>query len=244
MNGHPELDAGSMANLAILEFSEYLDTLDDTTRESVFSVGLFDRFRGREPEFSSIGKKWQLLSDPKGRGYLHNQQYCVEMIANDLEDILDANPGLYESTSCHGSSISELSNLSRHVEQSLDRVAEKLPVMKLNIAYVEKGELSLYTRLIDQLTRDKTFRLSMDEILNLAVQAIDDFPTAKRACRRLFKTILQRSEPNIRETLARHLPPRCLSLLNDEATIQNANRMFRPQRREREVQHMMPNHQS
>ena len=236
-NGHDELNAGESANLAILEFARYLETLDTETKNHVLALGLFDRFTTHVPEVHTIGGKWKLLSEPRGRrrATFSDLIYCVEMIARELEDILAEHPGLYETTSCKDTSINTLAALSNDIETALTQVEQSLADTTFDLAYGKEGEKILFHRLVDQLSRDKTFHLTQNEVVYIAIRATDKFRIAQSSCRRLLASILQHNTPAANESLRMAIPSRCRQLLETHQMFAPSNQIFESHRRDRNV---------
>jgi len=83
-----EMRAGAKANEGIVEFSKFLETLAPNVKDKLFSCS------GRDLSIKNFGECWDRLSNPKGRA--EETIYCVEIIAGNIDTILNDNPWLFE----------------------------------------------------------------------------------------------------------------------------------------------------
>lgn len=134
-----EFDAGNQANIAILNFSLYLETLDHEIKKQLMTAGRIDPFTG---EHQIIETYWQRLirvvADEKSAEEITEQAfetiYCVQLIAVALEKILEANPELYDLPS-YGEDNQEFTNQFKGLQS---RLRETLHSATTNLAKVEK----------------------------------------------------------------------------------------------------------
>lgn len=167
--GYDEMNAGPPADVAIVEFKEYLDTLDKATKNTLLSAGKFDRYRrqSRDPEFQTVKDSWSYLSRSK-KAEFKNSQYCVELIASRLKEILDNNPGLFETVPCHGDQHNIYSNLSLAVQNCDTMMRTAIKTISQHPCYGPEGDNLLFARWLPQLSHpNNTFHLNIDEIILL-----------------------------------------------------------------------------
>ena len=86
-NGGTEFDSGHNANTGIVEFSHWLNTLEEKERD-----GFLELTASNVP--TGMGELWARLTRPKDEQY-QNVMFCVELIADDLQSVLNEHPKLY-----------------------------------------------------------------------------------------------------------------------------------------------------
>jgi hypothetical protein len=238
--GYGEFDAGEPADVAIVEFKEYLDTLDKETQKTVLSAGKFDRFsiNNPSPELQTIQDSWSYLSRSEKTKYTETH-YCVEIIANRLGEILDNNPGLFETVPCHGDQLCVYSNLSLAVQNCDEKMRLAIKTISQHPCYGPEGVNSLFVRWLPQLSHPRnSFNLNVDEII-LLIQLSSHYSTinprsnhsqkGEQALRLIFETVSNRVSATIRENIPlsmraylnrilkeepRALSPSCLSVFS------------------------------
>ena len=140
LNG-AEFNAGMDANVAITNFSAYLETLDAETKKTVMQAALISRSTDPQHEVVklttlTVGDCWNLLINPRYRKYDEQEtNYCVELIANDLEEILEANPFLYNLVSCLGDALINYAQLQENVAYSMGILHDKLSELEQHACY-------------------------------------------------------------------------------------------------------------
>jgi hypothetical protein len=82
-----ETNAGEAANVAILQFSEYLANFTEGEKKGLFEL----KANGGTENF---GQLWQRLATPNVVD-LNNTRYCVELLAPQIKTILKENPSLF-----------------------------------------------------------------------------------------------------------------------------------------------------
>ena len=121
-----DYDSGYDANTAIVEFSEYLETLSPETLAILMQAKIIDRFRhGAEVELKLMSDIWGKIARPKDVTY-RESRYCVELAAIDLEEILRENPGLFDLVSYEGDAVESLAKLEETVVKSHDAMVSQL----------------------------------------------------------------------------------------------------------------------
>lgn len=140
-----EFNSGVDANLAILNFSLYLETLDPETKKQLMSTGKVDRYETFVVEKKTIQMFWDRLSKPNGLAT--ESIYCVELIATFLEEILNANPGLYDLVPFQGSALGDLTQLNANVVNTEKTMKEALAAIQLHPCYDVNS--SLMSKILD-----------------------------------------------------------------------------------------------
>ncbi len=161
-----ELDSGKDANVAIIEFNFYLNTLDDETKKQLMEAHIFDRFDAHTIELQKITVEshWERLARPTDTDY-ENTSYCVELIAASLKEILEGNPQLYELMSYQGSAVNNLSELNEAVLKTHSEMLEALPFLKKHQAYENKGDEALLSQLLEKIHKKRRFQMSEKELV-------------------------------------------------------------------------------
>ena len=165
-----EFNSGVDANVAILVFSEYLETLSDDTKDALMRAMKFDRFQYMaNPTSISIEMLWGRLARPNDKNY-KEATYCVQLIANQLAEILENNPFLYDLLSYEGDAVENFSTLQAAFVEKRENIDQHLKSMTKHVFYGEAPENRLYIDLLINIQRDVDFVLSMSEIALLADQ--------------------------------------------------------------------------
>lgn len=150
-----EHNAGTDANLAILTFGEYLETLDPETKSKLLSTGKTDRYASGFVEEITIAQSWTRLSAPeKQQDKLMAEQYCVKLIAGDLREILDANPELYNLVSYQGQALGNLVKLNEDVVDATKKMKEHLSVLQTHYCY-DKNDPALAKNLLHEIRKSR-----------------------------------------------------------------------------------------
>ena len=171
-----ELESGGDANTAIVAFSNYMETLADEIRTTLLEAGKFDRFRFEhdDPEWISVGDLWETLTQPQfedDNEDIEGEQsvnYCVELIADPLAEILEDNSFLYDLVSYEGDAAADLSQLSVAVTQTRISMQDALPTLQKQSYYGAVGDDAVCFKLLIQLEKDKSFSLHKDDIVYVA----------------------------------------------------------------------------
>lgn len=130
-----DFNSGMDANTAIVAFAQYLETLDPETKKQLMSTGKVDRYAASGLiEKHTVATAWGRLSQPNTK---RNQDviYCVEMIANFLEEILTANPGLYDLVSYQGSALGNIAQLTEAAIQANLLMKAELATIQAHYCY-------------------------------------------------------------------------------------------------------------
>lgn len=192
-NGFSEDDAGPTAGAAIVQFNDYLKTIDKITRKSILSAGKYDRYEGRDPRLATVRESWGLLINRQYRKHTEIK-YCVELIAHRLEEILSSNPALWDIVSCTGNALNEFSELARHALTSEIQLKADIKSVRHHRFYGEKGDERLYQHLILKILQsDKTFVLKevdIDFLAEKTQQYAHDAPLSE--CASVSQKILKR----------------------------------------------------
>jgi hypothetical protein len=120
-----EMIAGYDANVAIVDFKRFLDSLGREKEKQVLSMSKFDRTTTSVPIWFSIRRSWERLAHGK-EVTGDTAVYCVELIAYDLEEILQENPSLYNIVPFNSDSIANLQQLNANIEHCLATMTDAL----------------------------------------------------------------------------------------------------------------------
>lgn len=129
-----EFNSGMDANVAIAAFAEYLATLDAETRKQLMAAAKTDRDNENKITTNTVNTYWQRLAIPQ-LGARITTIYCVELVADGLEDILENNPGLYELVSCQGAPLVKFAQLNETVQRTQKVMLEQLATMQIHSGY-------------------------------------------------------------------------------------------------------------
>lgn len=166
--GGESLDSGYAANVAIIEFSAYLETLDPETRSTLMAAKKTDRYFSRVSiESISMAQIWGRLTRPADAEYT-NTIYCVENIANYLEEILEENPGLYDLVSFKGEATINLAKLEADVVKTADAMSKGLATVEKHACYHEKKDDEFCLELYKLLMGGYSYQLSVADIVFIA----------------------------------------------------------------------------
>lgn len=163
-NGADELQAGEDANVAILNFSQYVETLDEIIYKQLMEASKIDRFDELDvtPAYKYFKQEWEKLINPTFQRFVPQQTiFCVELIANRIEEILEANPGLYDLYSNHGSAVSYFDTLNRDIAAAEAEMNAALPLLEYHCCYSDPPPHAFYTSLIQA---GRNFELTIDEL--------------------------------------------------------------------------------
>ena len=164
-----EHDSGAEANEAIMAFHEYLETLDPAIRKQLLEAHKFDRYTRDTPEALSVDMLWGRLARPEKANY-RDSMYCVQIIADRLEEILNQNTWLYDLVSYWGDAPTKLSELNADVIESRIRMNTALPLLKTHFCYGDSGDLGLLSILVQVIKKNRDFILCKDDVVYFAKQ--------------------------------------------------------------------------
>ena len=162
--GGSEESSGAIANEAIIEFHEYLETLDETIRRQLMTASKIDRFKALASEDMTIEKLWDRLTCDKMSKY-RDTIYCVELIADRLDEILKENAWLYDLVSYWGNAPTSLSELNEDVIETRALMTTALPLLEQHPYYGAIGDDRLSETLAYKLTITPGFLLGREDIL-------------------------------------------------------------------------------
>jgi hypothetical protein len=163
-----EMDSGSDANTAILEFAEYLETLAPETRAILMSAKKIDRFAvAMGAESMSVSQLWGRLARPKDAEYT-SSIFCVEVIAGYLEEILTENPELYDLASYEGGEVSDLAKLEKDVTKAGEAMIKGLATVEKHACYGDRKDDTLRQELFRQIISIPLYPLTIADIVFIA----------------------------------------------------------------------------
>ncbi len=143
-----EYNTGSDANVAIAEFSIYLDTLDKVTKKKLMKAHKVDRYRRAQPEKISIEKVWAELTNPNQATLQTETRSCTDLNANKLEEILKDNPSLYDLHSSIDEVMVGIKRLDTTVSQTKEAMSQALATLEKHPSYGQKGDKRLFHKLL------------------------------------------------------------------------------------------------
>lgn len=161
---------GHEANTAIVDFSNFLDSLTEETRNKIFEASKFERWLSDTPEYVSIGQSWAFLKDPLQASDGGEQEitYCVELIADGLEEILAENPTLYQLMSLDQEGVSTLTSFEEAVAQCKTTMLGALHTSEAHRYYGLEGDEKLALDVLSKVSRDRAFNLDYADIAYVA----------------------------------------------------------------------------
>ena len=168
-----EFEAGEAANIAIGEFNEYLSmvsTINPKLTQQLMAARKKDRYLSYDPETKSVKKCWSLLSardpkiPPKDRMGVMPVDYCVRSIANDLEEILDANPHLYELLTYGEEAVATFHEFNEKLAQTRAEAETSLQTLTTHPCYNQQCDYKQRVALLKDLDQDQHFILTHREI--------------------------------------------------------------------------------
>lgn len=147
-----EFSSGMDANVEILNFALYLETLDVETKNQLLSASKTDRYMSSRVEKTTIGKLWKNLVQPKDGA--QSTTYCVEIIASLLEEVLNENPGLYDLVSYNGSALGNLAKLNEELINATKKMKAELLTIKFHFCYDDQDSC-LQKRVLEDLMKKR-----------------------------------------------------------------------------------------
>jgi hypothetical protein len=165
-----EFVAAEESNLAIVDFSIFLESLSKRNQKAVLKMGKFERWRDGEIKHSSIAHALELLVTSSNADEAEEQEerYCVELIANDLEEILEENPCLYQMMPFQQDGIGTLEVFQEAVEETKASMLTALNASKTYRYFGAVGDEKLARGVLSEISGDRTFFLSQAEIAYVA----------------------------------------------------------------------------
>lgn len=164
-----EMIAHDESNIAIATFDTFLQSLSPSKREMLLKTNKFDRWISSNiPYAKSIEQCWQRLARPMDSNG-DDSTYCVELIANDLEEILEENPTkLYQLIPFEGASLADLRHLDARLKDCEMTMLSDLFHATSYCYYGQTADEALALKLCHTLSRDSGFHLFVDEIIYIA----------------------------------------------------------------------------
>lgn len=216
-----EHDAGQNANIAIIQFRDYLKELDRRTKKMVLNAGIFDRFRQESPELKTVRKSWALLCRPKQTNYM-SSNFCVELIADNLCEILDKNPGLYDLVNYKDGSLELFSNKTKQALEARQSATLALKNFIGCASYPEQGEPILFSQMMLGFKRHKIFHLTPEETVYIIERTMEFYtndPTSKEALSgKAFLQIHQRTNTKYYN----NLPQEFLTYIHSQTQLRSS----------------------
>ena len=161
-----ELNAGDQSNFAIIEFDSFLSALDEAKREKLLMTGKFDRWESRTPSMRSIEVCWNRLARPADSNG-DDTMYCVELIANYLEEILYEHIELYELLPFDAPMI-KLAEIEEQVAEAKSAMITALSGNDTIHFHGQDEDKQLIIKVIGMVKKDVRFILKPHEITYIA----------------------------------------------------------------------------
>ncbi|MDF1684171.1 MAG: hypothetical protein P1U36_05895 [Legionellaceae bacterium] len=192
---------GSEANIAITEFSFFLESLTQAKREKILEANLFERWVQGELEALSIGQAWRLLENPSQHEEQGEQSitYCVEMIADRLGEILQANDFLYQVMPFEQEEGNTLESFKTVVSECKAQMMVDLNSAEAHRYYGTVGDDKVLSKLLKKISRDTAFKLESADLLFVARLFSEHNSThaSTFVLRDSCRTILKRNRTNL-----------------------------------------------
>ena len=165
-----EFLAGEEANTAIADFSIFLERFSEANKRKLLDVGQCDRWRNGETKHRSIGQSWALLVNPSKEEEDEEQeeQYCVELIANDLEVTLKETPMLYQIMPFEQEGVSTLASFEEAVTLCRTTMLGALHTSEAHRYYGVTGDDTFALNILSKVSRDRAFYLDYADIAYVA----------------------------------------------------------------------------
>lgn len=157
-----DLNSGMDANTAIVDFAQYLETLDAETKKQLMAAEKVDRYTpSNRIQALSIATAWERLSQPNLSNN-NNAIYCVEMIANLLEQILETNHHLYDLVSYQSTALGDYAKLNESMLKSNQLMKEQLASVTSHYCFKEK-EHEFKKQLLEEM-KEQRLTLRLEEV--------------------------------------------------------------------------------
>lgn len=165
-----ELQTGMEANTAITDFSIFLESLSRKKRKKLLSAGKFERWDSDTPEHRTLGRSWRFLTNPSQNEVEGEQTitYCVELIADTLEEILAETPMLYQLMPFEQEGVGTLASFKQAVTQCKSAMSNALSTSETHRYYGAVGDKKLALDVLTKVARDTSYRLMPDDIAYVA----------------------------------------------------------------------------
>ena len=173
-NGASEYDSGEDANVAITEFDAFLKRLSRKKRRALLNTAKIDRVDSETVECMSIQRYWNLLARPHDRRLRHatdmSANFCVELIAGYLDEILKENLDLYQLTPFQETNVARIEELNDRLESARIEMMNALQWSTHYCCYGSEANDLLANHLSRKLAKHKDFTLSVDDIVYIATR--------------------------------------------------------------------------
>jgi len=236
-----EMLTGSEANVAIADFSMFLETLSQAKKDILLNACKFDRWLDNKVTHVSIGQSWKLLQDPSQteEGKEQAITYCVELIAHTLEEILQENPMLYQVMAFEEGESRTLASFEDVVKQSKKSMLRGLNASRTHRYYGEKGDDKLASAVFIQMGRDRAFHLTHAEVAYVARCYHGDHVALSNASESILLHTRDYMSPSSLQTALKNLPREIVHDVEVHILSKNKHPFFcspkRPREEESEV---------
>lgn len=212
-----EFITGAEANVAISDFSVFLESLTKSKKKKLLNAGKTDRWRDGVVKYFSIGQSWTLLENSSKEKEAEDQDeaYCVELIANDLEEILNANPMLYLFMPFQQEGVCTLASFDEAVTQSKQTMLQDLNTSKVHRYYGVVGNDMFALDVLSKIVRDTAFYLKHSDMVYVASTCSKASPELRACCTSiLWRERAYIANPNVQKLLKKDLSEQVLRDVN------------------------------
>ncbi len=167
LNKGSEFVAAGDSNIAIVEFKLFLDKLSRKTRKLVLDTGITERRLQDIPQRFTIRQDWNSLTTltKKARD---STRFCVEVIANSLEEVMKENSALHHLTPFGRHGVNNLALLNSNIVYSKDHMIASLSTTDRYPYYYDGYNSNLALQLCSKISKVNSLRLETCEIVYIA----------------------------------------------------------------------------
>ncbi len=162
-----EFIAADDSNIAIVEFKLFLDRLNKKTRKLVLDTGITERRHVDIPQFFTIRQDWNSLTTLT-KTARNSTRFCVEVIANSLEEVKKENSALHQITPFGPHVMNHLAQLNSNIVYSKDQMIAALITTERYPYYYDGYNSNLALQLCSKISKVNSFHLETCEIVYIA----------------------------------------------------------------------------
>jgi len=188
-NGGQEMDSGAEANIGILQFSQWYSKLSDADKFSLSALRT-------QNCFETLGSLLARLFRPKDTQF-KELTYCVELIANKIDDIIQQNPNIFNMHPEHDASdfAQEIEFCTTQVTNARTRLEAAIasPTYKITTKYDDAPISALYCNILSFVKSNTNVIPSLFNFLSSSIFIETLFITTPRQLRMRFITEIAES---------------------------------------------------
>lgn len=189
--------AGEHANLAILEFTQYYNSLSKEKQDMLSNQYYIHETRSDNEGKVTFSECWNWLVNPK---YLEDGKqttaYCVELIAGEIEEILKNNVSLYEICSYQDEHETPLELFNQQVHQCFIELQSQLKTVEKHPCFSPEEPI-LKEKLFQTLASNEWLVLKPSELNYLIREHYKTQPkktAIAKGCKQLIKKFAQQCD--------------------------------------------------